>query len=112
MSQLHARPPLRSGEVALGPAAGALIACFEGRVRHIRRAINRVVHAQPLSACGGVIAGDRDEMSAATQPRSEEHTSELQSHSDLVCRLLLEKKNKICASVGRFHKIKASTPRS
>src|SRR5438034_2882619 len=27
-------------------------------------------------------------------PRSEEHTSELQSHSDLVCRLLLEKKKK------------------
>src|SRR5260221_6663310 len=27
--------------------------------------------------------------------RSEEHTSELQSHSDLVCRLLLEKKNTI-----------------
>src|SRR5438034_3311607 len=26
--------------------------------------------------------------------RSEEHTSELQSHSDLVCRLLLEKKQK------------------
>src|SRR5260221_5498516 len=26
------------------------------------------------------------------QNRSEEHTSELQSHSDLVCRLLLEKK--------------------
>src|SRR5947207_9389602 len=26
------------------------------------------------------------------QDRSEEHTSELQSHSDLVCRLLLEKK--------------------
>src|SRR5438132_4194200 len=28
----------------------------------------------------------------APAPRSEEHTSELQSHSDLVCRLLLEKK--------------------
>src|SRR5438034_8814928 len=28
------------------------------------------------------------------RPRSEEHTSELQSHSDLVCRLLLEKKKK------------------
>src|SRR5260221_3077591 len=28
------------------------------------------------------------------QLRSEEHTSELQSHSDLVCRLLLEKKKK------------------
>src|SRR5438034_8323843 len=28
----------------------------------------------------------------AADSRSEEHTSELQSHSDLVCRLLLEKK--------------------
>src|SRR5438132_2501716 len=28
------------------------------------------------------------------QVRSEEHTSELQSHSDLVCRLLLEKKKR------------------
>src|SRR2546430_7789036 len=28
----------------------------------------------------------------ATDPRSEEHTSELQSQSNLVCRLLLEKK--------------------
>src|SRR3712207_8498049 len=27
-----------------------------------------------------------------TMTRSEEHTSELQSHSDIVCRLLLEKK--------------------
>src|SRR5260221_6877482 len=31
---------------------------------------------------------------AREQLRSEEHTSELQSHSDLVCRLLLEKKKK------------------
>src|SRR5438034_7837486 len=31
--------------------------------------------------------------------RSEEHTSELQSHSDLVCRLLLEKKKKKNMSV-------------
>src|SRR5947207_11650128 len=31
--------------------------------------------------------------SMITLLRSEEHTSELQSHSDLVCRLLLEKKN-------------------
>src|SRR5438132_2871811 len=32
------------------------------------------------------------EMVQTTLLRSEEHTSELQSHSDLVCRLLLEKK--------------------
>src|SRR5438477_6270646 len=30
----------------------------------------------------------------ADAPRSEEHTSELQSHVNLVCRLLLEKKKK------------------
>src|SRR5260221_5378477 len=30
--------------------------------------------------------------------RSEEHTSELQSHSDLVCRLLLEKKRNVAAT--------------
>src|SRR2546427_1335569 len=32
-----------------------------------------------------------------SEPRSEEHTSELQSQSNLVCRLLLEKKKKIKA---------------
>src|SRR5436190_7590230 len=31
--------------------------------------------------------------------RSEEHTSELQSHSDLVCRLLLEKKKNTYSSI-------------
>src|SRR2546428_4599036 len=31
----------------------------------------------------------------AKRSRSEEHTSELQSRSDLVCRLLLEKKKKV-----------------
>src|SRR5206468_4465317 len=35
-----------------------------------------------------------DRHPAATNVRSEEHTSELQSRSDLVCRLLLEKKKK------------------
>src|SRR5438132_5430464 len=33
-------------------------------------------------------------MARRAHTRSEEHTSELQSHSDLVCRLLLEKKKK------------------
>src|SRR5207247_10873270 len=32
--------------------------------------------------------------------RSEEHTSELQSRVDLVCRLLLEKKKKVSSKVG------------
>src|SRR5260221_10927250 len=37
---------------------------------------------------------EEDTGSTCTKARSEEHTSELQSHSDLVCRLLLEKKKK------------------
>src|SRR5438132_6864631 len=36
----------------------------------------------------------RPDVRLPRHPRSEEHTSELQSHSDLVCRLLLEKKKK------------------
>src|SRR5688572_32144594 len=37
---------------------------------------------------------NRAEPDVNRQPRSEEHTSELQSQSNLVCRLLLEKKKK------------------
>src|SRR5260221_3561917 len=40
--------------------------------------------------------------------RSEEHTSELQSHSDLVCRLLLEKKQR----VSRHPRLTSSKVRS
>src|SRR2546428_11418020 len=41
------------------------------------------------------LAADLASGAYRTEPRSEEHTSELQSRSDLVCRLLLEKKKKI-----------------
>src|SRR5947207_8930879 len=41
-----------------------------------------------------VIATGFDRRTGGRLFRSEEHTSELQSHSDLVCRLLLEKKKK------------------
>src|SRR5436190_11261235 len=51
-----------------------------GRVRPQRLGL----HALP-------VVGER----VQAESRSEEHTSELQSHSDLVCRLLLEKKNKL-----------------
>src|SRR5438132_8796590 len=42
-----------------------------------------------IKETGTITLGHRD-----ASIRSEEHTSELQSHSDLVCRLLLEKKKK------------------
>src|SRR5258705_13660881 len=40
-------------------------------------------------------AGGRGKGGGSQQPRSEEHTSELQSLRHLVCRLLLEKKKKM-----------------
>src|SRR5699024_12379335 len=40
------------------------------------------------------LAGQDDRQVLQPRNRSEEHTSELQSRFDLVCRLLLEKKNK------------------
>src|SRR5260370_5357030 len=42
--------------------------------------------------------------------RSEEHTSELQSHLNLVCRLLLEKKKEIHQLIVKEH-LDHSTPR-
>src|SRR5260221_258713 len=42
--------------------------------------------------------------------RSEEHTSELQSHSDLVCRLLLEKKKTGLPTPGSLRSPVGSVP--
>src|SRR2546421_7882142 len=47
-----------------------------------------------LPAAAGDHGGQRDHLDRHGLLRSEEHTSELQSRSDLVCRLLLEKKKK------------------
>src|SRR4051812_49473975 len=50
---------------------------------------------QDLLAGGGVgQCGCECASHASSSSRSEEHTSELQSHVNLVCRLLLEKKKK------------------
>src|SRR5256886_3745978 len=49
----------------------------------------RLYRVAVLLAALGLVAQAAD----ARVPRSEEHTSELQSQSNLVCRLLLEKKN-------------------
>src|SRR5438034_5183320 len=56
------------------------------------RAVDRVVAAKRAVASDRRVEVPVD--GAAVGVRSEEHTSELQSHSDLVCRLLLEKKKK------------------
>src|SRR5438034_8609034 len=53
-------------------------------VEHVNRD-----HLNPVFLPGAALAP-----ALRASGRSEEHTSELQSHSDLVCRLLLEKKKK------------------
>src|SRR5258706_9606711 len=62
----------------------------------------------PMAAvyAGGVTEPPKISVAPATQPapRSEEHTSELQSLTNLVCRLLLEKKKKsICNHLCQTH---------
>src|SRR5438270_7919240 len=52
---------------------------------------NTLMRVAPRDSCHAAPARDQPERFA---PRSEEHTSELQSQSNLVCRLLLEKKKK------------------
>src|SRR2546430_11256563 len=49
--------------------------------------VSRVEHLPSVQAAGAISA-------LPLGGRSEEHTSELQSQSNLVCRLLLEKKNR------------------
>src|SRR5438034_7789227 len=55
--------------------------------------------SSPCSRCRRSIREHEPDAEGGVVPprhrRSEEHTSELQSHSDLVCRLLLEKKKEI-----------------
>src|SRR5260370_5279157 len=52
-----------------------------------------VIETLALAVCGGVFHVTTP-VPASRSLRSEEHTSELQSHLNLVCRLLLEKKKK------------------
>src|SRR2546421_7797452 len=60
---------------------------------------------QPLVGVGRRIGEgvDRPRVLDNAGDRSEEHTSELQSRSDLVCRLLLEKKKKLIKKSRFFH---------
>src|SRR2546427_8823571 len=63
-----------------------------GGGRGIGAAIATLLAAEGASLA--VASRSPDELEAVARERSEEHTSELQSQSNLVCRLLLEKKKK------------------
>src|SRR5688572_33393807 len=62
-----------------------------------RRRHQLIVIEDACESVGGryhATRGDEQEIPVTGARRSEEHTSELQSQSNLVCRLLLEKKKK------------------
>src|SRR5438132_5044042 len=78
---LHSFPTRRSSDLAHRDAMCTCAAMTRSQ---------RSVFTASDSCSGNAAAGVKTER----WERSEEHTSELQSHSDLVCRLLLEKKKK------------------
>src|SRR5690606_42144733 len=82
---LHSFPTRRSSDLAFDGAQAALVAVAEALGQH-----RLDLEGEKLLGAAGVEVKE-----AAHGPRSEEHTSELQSRENLVCRLLLEKKNRI-----------------
>src|SRR5438034_5787630 len=83
--------------VGVGPAyVGPAPVCAYGYYGYYPYACAPYGYYGPDYFVGGVFIG----AGPWFHGRSEEHTSELQSHSDLVCRLLLEKKKKQLSFYG------------
>src|SRR5947208_11106032 len=90
--------------VALGgfaSTAARILRAVAGEIAWPPSAAAAVAHVMPAARATSAIAQQRSSRWALrpgnlmyTIPRSEEHTSELQSPDHLVCRLLLEKKKK------------------
>src|SRR5207248_4278682 len=92
--RLHSLPPRRSSDLARS------FRCWRRRTGATcttcptcRRRIPTRPGTGPARAAGRPSSTGGCSRRPARTPRSEEHTSELQSSYDLVCRLLLEKKN-------------------
>src|SRR5438034_7236818 len=116
-------PTLLPADATSSPRSSAFVFCI------YCYGDNRDLHSFPtrrssdLSLAGGLIqmvVSDHPHVTsvqlglAATwteAKRSEEHTSELQSHSDLVCRLLLEKKKQNAQSPTHPHDKATRTPK-
>src|SRR5206468_11091236 len=91
---LHDALPISRVGVIYLPALGEMIAAADGlgctwngrpcRVSSVASLSDAVVCTSSVTSC--------ERRAPEIWKRSEEHTSELQSRSDLVCRLLLEKK--------------------
>src|SRR5438034_11545160 len=93
---------IRSGaiDVVVVDSVAALVpkAEIEGEMGEAQMGLQARLMSQALRKLTGAVSKSKTCLVFINQLRekirSEEHTSELQSHSDLVCRLLLEKKKK------------------
>src|SRR5438034_5747354 len=77
---------------AAGQWAKTRLAFLRGALKRRKRKTR--YRRSPSSTVACCRALENTGSTTTRRTRSEEHTSELQSHSDLVCRLLLEKKKK------------------
>src|SRR5690606_41985940 len=91
---LHSFPTRRSSDLEpgsrildIGAGPGTLAIPLAGIAAH-------VTAVEPAAGMAEVMAEYAEEKGVSNLKRSEEHTSELQSRENLVCRLLLEKKKK------------------
>src|SRR2546427_5920352 len=83
----------RAASRAVGQSScSAACTCAASPCRSSPRRASRPGACSTWASCS--VAGPSDSRPRRAGGRSEEHTSELQSQSNLVCRLLLEKKKK------------------
>src|SRR5947207_11333544 len=99
VGRLHPRFPEWIRVVAVVPAVldGRVLAEIVARQDLLRERVAQIAVEVLLQQLRVHLAAEPDEALHRVDllVRSEEHTSELQSHSDLVCRLLLEKKKNL-----------------
>src|SRR5688572_32412430 len=92
---LHSFPTRRSSDLRTTDGRG-------GRARHILVAVEVAMATVLLIGAGLLIRSVAGLLNVPVgfETRSEEHTSELQSQSNLVCRLLLEKKKRLLSAAA------------
>src|SRR5690606_41447707 len=90
---LHDALPISARSVCSSAARPATTCCSPSATRPLRIRTRSPAPPPPSSPTASrTSTTSTARPSPSTPPRSEEHTSELQSRENLVCRLLLEKK--------------------
>src|SRR5205085_7602621 len=89
LHSLHSFPTRRSSDLFRSPSSNPRFGMNSRPFRHSYTPLALLARFGLLSVAANLVWAQ----TAPAGLRSEEHTSELQSQSNLVCRLLLEKKN-------------------